>query len=84
MPNKSRPDPAALLTATLAVTVAYIIIGAIFAVPMKYVFFDYFARIGWPTDFSYMTTIMIILGLRLLYTCSIWTPKVSVQPSDNK
>jgi hypothetical protein len=73
-----------LFAIIVAGIVAYILISAVLAVPMKYIFFDYFARIGWPTDFSYMTTIMIILGLRLLYSAAIWAPKTSVQSSKNK
>ena len=73
-----------LFAVILAGIVAYILISCFLALPMKYIFFDYFARIGWPTDFSYMTTIMIILGLRLLYSAAIWAPKTVVQSSKNK
>lgn len=73
-----------MLTVLLAGIVGYIVIGAIFAIPLKYIFFDYFNRIGWPTDFSYLTTVMIILGLRMLYVSGFWVPKVNVSNTSNK
>jgi len=79
--NKNATNAVAIV---LAAVVAYILAGAFFAIPLKYIFFDYFARIGWPTDFSYITTVMIILGLKFLYVSSIWIPKPNVQSSNNR
>ena len=84
MEDKKNKNTASALAIVLVAIVAYIIAGAFFAIPLKYIFFDYFARVGWPTDFSYMTTVMIILGLRFLYLSSIWIPKPNVQSSNNR
>ena len=84
MVNKSKPAAGYLFGIMLASIAGYIVASALFAVPLKYIFFDYFARIGWSTDFSYTTTVMIILGLRFLYVSSIWVPKTNVQSSDNR
>lgn len=84
MPENNTSKSAYFITAVLFAIVGYIALGAFIALPMKYIFFDYFARIGWPTDFSYMTTIMLILGLRMLYAVATFVPKVNVQSPNNK
>ncbi len=84
MEDKKNKNATSAAATVLAVTAVYILAGALFAIPLKYIFFDYFARIGWPTDFSYITTVMIVLGLRFLYVSSIWVPKTNVQSSNNR
>ena len=72
---KSTPDKpkVGVLTLLLIAVVGIIAYSAIFAIPVKFIFFDYFNRIGWPTDFSYITTVMIILTIRIMYYASFWT-----------
>lgn len=84
MTNNKNEKTTNTIIVLLFALVGYILLASIIALPMKYIFFDYFARVGWPTDFSYTTTIMVILGLRMLYAVTTFIPKINVQSANNK
>ncbi len=68
-----------LITLMAFLSVVYIIYAALAAVVLKYVFLDYFARIGWATDFSYMTVVMMLLTAKFVVAFSTGSVQKSLQ-----
>lgn len=57
----------------------YIVYAALGALVLKYIFLDYFARIGWATDFSYVTVVMMLLTAKFVVSFSTSSVKKSLQ-----
>jgi len=57
----------------------YIVYAALGALVLKYIFLDYFARIGWATDFSYITVVMMLLTAKFVVSFSTSSMKKTLQ-----
>jgi len=58
-------------------SVVYIAYSCLAALVLKYIFLDYFARIGWATNFSYVTVVMILLTTKFVVSFSTASVKNS-------
>jgi len=55
------------INAALIIVVFYIIYTSIIAIPTKYIFVDYFTRMGYIGNYSYITVVMAMLSAKFAY-----------------
>lgn len=55
-----------VITMYLALIVFYIIFAAVMALPMKYIFLDYFVRMNYIHNYSYLTVVMALLASKFV------------------
>lgn len=82
--NEDKPIQAAfsgLVSLMLLLAVFYIGYASVAALLVKYIFLDYFARIGWATDFSYLTVVMLLLLIKLVVSFATGSVKQSIKDS---
>ena len=70
-----------LVALTLFLAVFYIGYACATALVVKYIFLDYFVRIGWATDFSYLTVVMMLLLIKLTVAFATGSVKQSLKNS---
>lgn len=68
--KSSQATISGFLTLLLFLTVVYIAYACIAALVVKYIFLDYFSRVGFDTDFSYLTVVMMLLFVKLIVSFS--------------
>lgn len=85
MPKKSITNSIEyFLIITLTYIIMYIIIAFAIALPLKYIFLDYFYRIGWPTDFSLITVAMFLLAAKIVVRFILWAPRADIQRTSQR
>lgn len=68
-----------LIGLMLFLSAVYIVYACLGALVLKYIFLDYFARVGWATDFSYVTVVMMLLTAKFVVSFSTSSLKKSLQ-----
>lgn len=83
MPESGSRKIEYIIGATLAYIVMYGIVALMVSIPLKYIFLDYFLRVGWSTDFSLLTVFMFLFAAKLTLGFLFWAPR-SVQRTDKR
>jgi hypothetical protein len=73
----SRASASTFLGVMVFLSVVYIVYSSLAALVLKYIFLDYFARIGWATNFSYVTVVMMLLTTKFVVSFSTASVKNS-------
>jgi hypothetical protein len=67
---EAKTSVSSLLNLMIFLSVVYIVYACLAALVLKYIFLDYFARIGWATNFSYVTVVMMLLTTKFVVSFS--------------